>query len=157
MQMCMITYAVPHLKIINMQVFIFLKWVHGASNKYSRQCPCFLQISELNVTAVVNHRFLWVRCWAHGWTSLLTQHLGPLNWPIQKISCRKFRDPVLRPCILIWGHYILVNFSETSHATVLSLDVLYRAHSGLYRDTTWLDVSPWPLPLLGLQKCLKLI
>ncbi len=33
------------------------------------------------------------------------------------------------------GHYILVYFSETSHATVVSLDVLYKAHSGLYRDT----------------------
>ncbi len=33
------------------------------------------------------------------------------------------------------GHSILVNFSETSHVTVISLDVLYRAHSGLYRDT----------------------
>ncbi len=33
------------------------------------------------------------------------------------------------------GHYILVNFSETSHVTVISLDVLYRAHSGLHRDT----------------------
>ncbi len=32
------------------------------------------------------------------------------------------------------GHSILVNFSETSHVTVISLDVLYRAHSGLYRD-----------------------
>ncbi len=31
---------------------------------------------------------------------------------------------------------ILVYFSETSHVTVISLDVLYRAHSGLYRDTT---------------------
>ncbi len=26
-------------------------------------------------------------------------------------------------------------FSETSHVSVISLDVLYRAHSGLYRDT----------------------
>ncbi len=33
------------------------------------------------------------------------------------------------------GHSILENFSETSHVTVISLDVLYRAHSGLYRDT----------------------
>ncbi len=33
------------------------------------------------------------------------------------------------------GHSILVYFSETSHVTVISLDVLYRAHSGLYRDT----------------------
>ncbi len=33
------------------------------------------------------------------------------------------------------GHYILVNFSEISHVTVLSLDVLYRAHSGLFGDT----------------------
>ncbi len=41
---------------------------------------------------------------------------------------------LLRPCDLIWGHYILVNFSETIHVTVLSLDVLYRAHSGLFRD-----------------------
>ncbi len=41
--------------------------------------------------------------------------------------------------------------------TCHSLDVLYRAHSGLFRDTTWLDVSPSPLPLLALQKCLKLI
>ncbi len=32
-------------------------------------------------------------------------------------------------------HSILVNVSETSHVTVISLDVLYRAHSGLYRDT----------------------
>ncbi len=29
---------------------------------------------------------------------------------------------------------MLVNFSETIHAAVLSLDVLYRAHSGLFRD-----------------------
>ncbi len=33
------------------------------------------------------------------------------------------------------GHSILVNFSETSHDTVIRLDVLYRAHSELYRDT----------------------
>ncbi len=33
------------------------------------------------------------------------------------------------------GHSILVYFSETSHVTVISPDVLYRAHSGLYRDT----------------------
>ncbi len=33
------------------------------------------------------------------------------------------------------GHSILVNFSETSHFTVISLDVLYRAHSELYKDT----------------------
>ncbi len=48
------------------------------------------------------------------------------------------------------GHYIWVYFSETSHVTVIGLDVLYRAHSGLHRDTKWLEVSPWPLPLLGL-------
>ncbi len=34
------------------------------------------------------------------------------------------------------GHSVLVYFSETSHVTVISLDVLYRAHSGLYRDNT---------------------
>ncbi len=28
------------------------------------------------------------------------------------------------------GHSILVYFSETSHVTVISLDVLHRAHSG---------------------------
>ncbi len=33
------------------------------------------------------------------------------------------------------GHSILVNYSDTSHVTVISLDVLYRAHSGLHRDT----------------------
>ncbi len=33
------------------------------------------------------------------------------------------------------GHSILVYFSETSHVTVISLDVLYGAHSRLYRDT----------------------
>ncbi len=33
------------------------------------------------------------------------------------------------------GHSILVCFSETSHVTVISPDVLHRAHSGLYRDT----------------------
>ncbi len=32
------------------------------------------------------------------------------------------------------GHSILVNFSETSHVTVICLDVLYKAHSGLYRE-----------------------
>ncbi len=32
------------------------------------------------------------------------------------------------------GHSILVIFSETSHVTVIGLDVLYRAYSGLYRD-----------------------
>ncbi len=32
------------------------------------------------------------------------------------------------------GYYILVYFSETSHVTVLSLDVLYTAHSGLFRE-----------------------
>ncbi len=36
---------------------------------------------------------------------------------------------------LCGGHSILMNFSETLHVTVISLDVLYRAHSGLYRDT----------------------
>ncbi len=46
--------------------------------------------------------------------------------------------------VLCRGHYFS-DFSETLHATVLSLDVLYRAHSGLFRD-----VSPSPLPLLGL-------
>ncbi len=40
------------------------------------------------------------------------------------------------------GHSILVNFSETSDVTVVSLDVLYRAHSGLHRDSKCLDVSP---------------
>ncbi len=35
------------------------------------------------------------------------------------------------------GYYIVVYISET----VLSLDVLYRAHSGLYRDIKLLDVS----------------
>ncbi len=35
----------------------------------------------------------------------------------------------------LYGHSILVNFTETSHVKVISLDVLYRAHSGLYRDT----------------------
>ncbi len=44
------------------------------------------------------------------------------------------------------GHSILVNFSETSHVTVISLDVLYRAHSGLYRDTKGF-FKPSPMPL----------
>ncbi len=44
------------------------------------------------------------------------------------------------------GHFILVNFSETSHGGLRSLDVLYRAHSGLYRDTKCLEVSPLPHP-----------
>ncbi len=35
------------------------------------------------------------------------------------------------------GHSILVNFSETRRVTVVSLDVLYRAHAGLYRDTKY--------------------
>ncbi len=56
----------------------------------------------------------------------------------------------LRSFCLCSGHLILVNFSETSYVTVISLDVLYRAHSGLYRDTKCLEVSPWPLPLLDL-------
>ncbi len=31
-----------------------------------------------------------------------------------------------------------MNFSETSHVTVISLDVLYRAHSGLHRgNNVW--------------------
>ncbi len=43
--------------------------------------------------------------------------------------------------------YILLFFS---HVTVMSLDVLYGARSGLYRDIKWLDISPWQHPLLGL-------
>ncbi len=31
---------------------------------------------------------------------------------------------------------------ETSHITILRPDVLYRAHSGLFRDTKCLEVSP---------------
>ncbi len=48
------------------------------------------------------------------------------------------------------GHSILVNFSDISHVTVVSLDVLYRAHSGFHRDTKCLEVSQWLHPLLGL-------
>ncbi len=39
------------------------------------------------------------------------------------------------------GHSILVNFSETLHVTVISLDVLYRAHSGLHRDTKFFNLK----------------
>ncbi len=59
---------------------------------------------------------------------------------------------LLRPCVLIWGHSVLVDFCDTIHATV----VLYRTHSGLFRDNKCLDIWPWP-PLLDLQKCLILI
>ncbi len=46
------------------------------------------------------------------------------------------------------GHSILVYFSETSYVTVVSLDVLYRAHSGLYRDTKgFFKHSPMPLKM----------
>ncbi len=46
------------------------------------------------------------------------------------------------------GHSILVYFSETSHVTVISLDVLYRAHSGLYRDTkSFFKPSHMPLKM----------
>ncbi len=51
---------------------------------------------------------------------------------------------LLRPSYGVFassGHSILVNFSETSHVTVISLDVLYRAHSGLHMDTKCLEVS----------------
>ncbi len=48
------------------------------------------------------------------------------------------------------GHSIWVNFSETSHVTVVSLSVLYRTHAWLHRDTKCLKVSPWQHPLLGL-------
>ncbi len=40
------------------------------------------------------------------------------------------------------GHSLLVNFFETLHVTVVRLDVLYRAHSWLQRDTKCLEVSP---------------
>ncbi len=45
------------------------------------------------------------------------------------------------------GHSIVVYFSETSHVTVISLDVLYRAHSGLYRDTKVFKPSPTSLKM----------
>ncbi len=44
------------------------------------------------------------------------------------------------------GHSILVYFSETSHVTVINLDVLHRAHSGLHRDTKCF-FKPSPMPL----------
>ncbi len=44
------------------------------------------------------------------------------------------------------GLSILVYFSETSHVTVISLDVLHRAHSGFYRDTKGV-FKPSPMPL----------
>ncbi len=56
--------------------------------------------------------------------------------------CRiKLGNFISPPEIQLWSfclcseHSILVYFSKTSHVTVISLDVLHRAHSGLYRDT----------------------
>ncbi len=50
-------------------------------------------------------------------------------------------DTELWSFCLCSGHSILVYFSETSHVTVISLDVLYRGHLGLYRDTMFFKPS----------------
>ncbi len=58
---------------------------------------------------------------------------------------------VYPPEIQLWsfclcsGHSVLVNFSETSHVTVLSLDVLYRAHSGLLEVSGSLTMATFNL------------
>ncbi len=161
MQMCMIAYAVSHLKAINMQVLFFSN--ESVEQQTSRQFACFLQIYELNVTAVINHISMdqmlstWMDFTAHT-TS------GPITLAYN-ISCRKFIQMqlelhlilnciLLRPCILIWWHYIWVNFSETCHRfkSVYPVQNTFRA----FQRYSMFDVSPWPLPQLGLQVCLRL-
>ncbi len=53
-------------------------------------------------------------------------------------------------CVLCRG-YCVSDFSETWHVTVLNLDVLYRARSGLLRDTP----CPWSLKMDDIDLVIK--
>ncbi len=143
MQMCMIAYAVPHLKAINMQVLFFSN--ESVEQQTSRQFACFLQIYELNVTAVINHISMdqmlstWMDFTAHT-TS------GPITLAYN-ISCRKFIQMQLELHLII--------FRDVEYFELYPPETLHH-HLRLFRDIKCFDVSPWPLPQLGLQVCLRL-
>ncbi len=129
MQMCMIAYAVSHLKAINMQVLFFSN--ESVEQQTSRQFACFLQIYELNVTAVINHISMdqMLSTWM-GFTAHTTS--GPITLAYN-ISCRKFIQMQLELHLIIFRDVEYLEFypPETLHP-----------HLRLFRDITCFDVSP---------------
>ncbi len=79
--------------------------------------------------------------WGHKHTNISRTALRLTSWVFSPFNLSKTILISYPPVTQLWsyclcsGHSILVYFSETSHVTVISLGVLYRAHSGLHRDS----------------------